>query len=130
MIFGLTIPRIKLGLESIQQGVTGMSVGENIKRFREDAGYTQKQLAEIIQVKEPYISALERGQRRPGKKILPLLCDALGVDEKTILFGTREEYQRPLSYEEKVLLAATESLSKDQLREVIQYMMKLKASGE
>lgn len=107
-----------------------MNVGENIRRFREEAGYTQKQLAEIIQVKETYISAMERGQRRPGKKILPLLCDALGVDEKTMLFGAREEYHRELSYEEKVLLAATEGLSNDQLREAIQYMMKLKASGE
>jgi len=107
-----------------------MSVGENIRKFREDAGYTQKQLAEIIQVKEPYISAMERGQRRPGKKILPLLCDALGVDEKMILFGPREEYHRQLSYEEKVLLAATEGLSNNQVRQVIQYMMKLKASEE
>jgi len=107
-----------------------MSVAENIRKLREEAGYTQKQLAEIIQVKEPYISAMERGQRRPGKKILPLLCDALGVDEKTMLYGTREEYHRQLSYEEKVLLAATEGLSNDQLREAIQYMMKLKASGE
>ena len=107
-----------------------MSVGETIRKLREEAGYTQKQLAEIIQVKEPYISAMERGQRRPGKKILPLLCDALGVDEKTMLFGTREEYHRELSYGEKVLLAATEGLSNDQLRDVIQYMMKLRASGE
>jgi transcriptional regulator with XRE-family HTH domain len=107
-----------------------MGIGENIRKFREEAGYTQKQLAEIIQVKEPYISALERGQRRPGKKILPLLCDALGVDEKMMLFGPREEYHRELSYEEKVLLAATEGLTNNQLRETIQYMMKLKTSGE
>ncbi|GFE62869.1 helix-turn-helix domain-containing protein [Geobacter sp. AOG2] len=107
-----------------------MSVGENIRRLREEAGYTQKQLAEIIQVKEPYISAMERGQRRPGKKILPRLCDALAVDEKTILYGPREAEQRPLSYEEKVLLAATEGLSSMQVRQVIQYMMKLKAADE
>jgi repressor LexA len=106
-----------------------MSVGENIKRLREEAGYTQKQLAEIMQVKEAYISAMERGQRRPGKKILPLLCAALGVDEKTLMYGTREEYHRQLSYEEKILLAAAEGLSNDQLRDVIQYMMELKASG-
>jgi transcriptional regulator with XRE-family HTH domain len=107
-----------------------MSVGDNIRKSREEAGYTQKQLAEIIHVKETYISAMERGLRRPGKKILPLLCASLGVNEKTILFGAREEYQRVLSYEEKVLLAAAEGLSNDQLREAIQYMMKLKASGE
>lgn len=91
-----------------------MSVGENIRKLREERGYTQKQLAEIIHVKEQYISALERGQRRPGKKILPLLCDALGVDGKTLLFGSRAEHLRQLSYEEKVLLAAAKGLSNDQ----------------
>jgi transcriptional regulator with XRE-family HTH domain len=53
-------------------------------------------------VKGPYISALERGKRRPGKKILPLLCDALGVDEMTILYGPRLEFHRRLSYNDKV----------------------------
>jgi DNA-binding XRE family transcriptional regulator len=32
-----------------------MSVGENIRKLREEWGYTQKQLAEIIHVKEQYM---------------------------------------------------------------------------
>jgi transcriptional regulator with XRE-family HTH domain len=107
-----------------------MGIGENIRKIRKEAGYTQKQLAGIMLVKGPYISALERGKRRPGKKILPLLCDALGVDEMTILYGPRLEFHRRLSYDEKVLLAAISDLSKAQVRAVIQYAMKLKASGE
>ena len=107
-----------------------MTVGENIRKLREERGYTQKQLAEIIHVKGQYISALERGQRRPGNKILPFLCAALGVDEKTLLFGSRAEHLPQLSYERKVILAAAEGLSNDQLLDVIQYMMKLKATGE
>lgn len=106
-----------------------MGIGENIKKLRKEAGYTQKELAVIMHVKGPYISALERGKRRPGKKILPLLCDALGVDEMTILYGPREELLRRLGYDERVLLAAVADLSKAQVHAVIQYAMKLKESG-
>ena len=107
-----------------------MGIGENIRKLRKEAGYTQMQLAGIMQVKGPYISALERGKRRPGKKILPLLCDALGVDEMTILYGPREEFHRRLRYDEKVLLAAIEGLSEDQVHAVVRFAMELKASGE
>jgi len=66
-----------------------MSTGENIRRLRREDGYTQKDLARIIGVKATYISALERDIRRPGRKLIPLLCDALGVDEMTLLYGPR-----------------------------------------
>jgi transcriptional regulator with XRE-family HTH domain len=103
-----------------------MGIGENIRRFRKDGRYTQKQLAEIIGVKASYISALERGQRRPGKKILPLLCDALGVDEWAIYFGTREVYGGGLSPDEKTLILATAGLTKDELRAVLQFIWEMK----
>ncbi|QEM67529.1 helix-turn-helix transcriptional regulator [Geobacter sp. FeAm09] len=103
-----------------------MGVGENIKKLREEAGYTQKQLAGIMGMKPSYLSALERGQRRPGKKILPLLCDALGVDEQAIRFGPEG---RPLRHEEKVLLAAVQGFSTRLLLLVIEFAMKLRASG-
>jgi transcriptional regulator with XRE-family HTH domain len=104
-----------------------MDVGENIKKLREEAGYTQKQLAGIMGVKPSYLSALERGQRRPGKKMLPLLCDALAADEQAILFGPRE---RPLRRQEKVLLAAVQGFSTRLLLIVIEFAMKLRSSGE
>ena len=103
-----------------------MDIGENIRSFRREGGYTQKQLAGIIGVKASYISALERGQRRPGKKVLPLLCDALGVDEWAILFGTSEMYNSMVSPEKKALLAAIEGLPKDVIHELTQLIMKLK----
>jgi len=105
-----------------------MAIGENIRRFRDEGGYTQQQLAVIIGVKASYISALERGQRRPGKKILPLLCDALGVDEWDILFGTCEMCDGRLSPEKKALLDAIEGLPKDVVRALTQFIMKLKDS--
>lgn len=96
-----------------------MGIGENIRMFRKDGGYTQKQLAVIIGVKETYISALERGLRRPGKKILPLLCDALGVDEMTILYGPREVRVRGSNIDYRIPPDATADLSTKLLREVL-----------
>jgi transcriptional regulator with XRE-family HTH domain len=103
-----------------------MNIGENIRRFRNEGGYTQKELARIIGVKESYISALERGQRRPGKKMLPLLCDALGVDGWAILFGTREIPDGGLSPEIMALLTALEGFPKDVIRTLTQLILKLK----
>ncbi|MGD0586700.1 MAG: helix-turn-helix domain-containing protein [Oryzomonas sp.] len=107
-----------------------MNIGENIRRFRKEGGYTQKQLAGIMGVKESYISALERGQRRPGNKILPLLCDALGVDEWAILFGTRDVHGLMLSPDEITLLIATAGLSTKQMRSLLQFIKKMKEYGE
>ena len=105
-----------------------MGIGENIRSLRREGGYTQKQLAGIIGVKASYLSALERGQRRPGKKVLPLLCDALGVDEWAILFGTREVFEGGLSPEKKALLDAIEGLPNDVLRALLQLIIILKQS--
>jgi len=71
-----------------------MGTGDYIRQSRKEAGYTQKELAAIIGVKATYISALERGVRRPGRKLLPLLCDALAVDELTLLYGPRVVHNR------------------------------------
>jgi transcriptional regulator with XRE-family HTH domain len=101
-----------------------MGIGENIRMFRKEDGYTQKQLALIIGVKATYISALERGLRRPGKKILPRLCDALGVDEMTVLFGPREVYDRgSKQVDYSISPDATPDLSKRQLRAVRQFVI-------
>jgi len=107
-----------------------MDTGRNIRELRLEAGYTQKQLAGIIGVKAAYVSALERGQRRPGKKILPLLCDALAVDEMTILFGPREVQSRRDSQEKAALLAAIERLTSYQLAQANRFIKELLASGE
>lgn len=66
------------------------SIGENVKHLRIEAGWTQEELARISGVSEKYISAIERGARSPGKKILTKLCESFAVDERTIRFGDGE----------------------------------------
>lgn len=70
------------------------TIGENVKALRVGSGWTQEDLARISGVAENYISAIERGARTPGKKIVGKLCDAFAVDEMTIRFGARQEPQK------------------------------------
>lgn len=66
-----------------------MSVGENVKRFREGRGMSQSVLADLVGVTPPMISMIERGSRpltiALGKQIAQELgCsiyDIIGPDE-------------------------------------------------
>lgn len=101
-----------------------MSTGENIKRLRREAGYTQKQLAGIIGVKASYISALERGLRKPGQKLIPLLCDALAVDEMMLLYGPRVRLHPPTTLWDEIA-----SLTDAQTTMVLRFIKMLKGQG-
>ena len=50
-----------------------------IKTARQLRGLTQIALAQRLGVTPQALSAYERGERQPGPKLLPLLCDALRV---------------------------------------------------
>lgn len=56
----------------------------SLKQWRERAALTQQQLADAIGVHVQYISAIERGARRPGmvvaKKIRSYTNGAVGLD--------------------------------------------------
>jgi transcriptional regulator with XRE-family HTH domain len=103
--------------------------GTHIRNLRVESGYTQKQLAGIIGVKESYISALERGLRRPGKKILPLLCDAFCVEEWAITCGPRARYERWLNAEQNALMIATSDFSDKQWCILTQFIQLLRTFG-
>jgi DNA-binding XRE family transcriptional regulator len=51
-----------------------------IKAFREYRGLTQAKLARAAGTSTVYVSQLERGERRPGRKLQAKLGKALNVD--------------------------------------------------
>lgn len=67
-----------------------LRIGQNIANLRKRQKWTQKQLAEVCGTTTTYISALERGEGKPGPEIMPRLCEAFGVEESRIRFGERE----------------------------------------
>ena len=61
-------------------------LGQRLRRYREDRGWTQAVLAEQAAVSKPYLSELEGGAgRRPSGEILLKLADALGVTVADLL---------------------------------------------
>ena len=65
-------------------GVIIMTVGENIRRIRQERGLTLKQLGEMVGVSEAYIRAYESGRRNPKLKSLEALAQALAVNVEVL----------------------------------------------
>ena len=66
-------------------------LGENSKREREKAGYTQERFSEIIDMTPNNLSAVERGVAGVSLKTLRRICEALKVSADDLLFGQREK---------------------------------------
>lgn len=62
-----------------------MSISENIKSARKNAGLTQKQLADAIGVYQKDISRWEKGERTPAAESIKELCQTLHVSADDLL---------------------------------------------
>jgi transcriptional regulator with XRE-family HTH domain len=61
-----------------------MTVGENIRRIRQERNLTQKQLGEMVGASEAYIRAYESGRRNPKPSSLEKIADALSVNSEVL----------------------------------------------
>lgn len=55
-------------------------VGENVRRFRLQAGMTQEQLAFEADIDLTYIGGIERGKRNPSLLVMVRISEALKVE--------------------------------------------------
>lgn len=73
-------------------------VGLNVRRFREERGWSQEDLAFESGLHRTYVSGVERGIRNPTVLILDRLAEALGIEparliEKVATAGRRAPRQ-------------------------------------
>ena len=61
------------------------SLGKQIKKNKEKAGYSQEKLAEIIECSTIFISYIERGVKSPGLDKLMKIANALDVSVDILL---------------------------------------------
>ena len=61
------------------------SLGKRMATLRKQQGYTQVQLAEMLNVKQYVVASYETGRRRPSAALLPELAQVLGVKIEEIL---------------------------------------------
>ncbi len=55
-------------------------LGKNIAKYRNEKGWSQEKLAEIVDLSREYITRVERGQKNISLKKLFAIADALNVD--------------------------------------------------
>lgn len=60
-------------------------MGAQIKKARENKGYTQEQLAERLNLSVQHISVLERGVKAPKMETFVNIANELGVDANFLL---------------------------------------------
>ena len=63
-------------------------IGANVRRYREQAGLSQEELAFRSELHRTYVSGVERGIRNPTVAIVAKLASALNVPASKLL-----EYQ-------------------------------------
>lgn len=72
-----------------------MTYYENLRNIREDRGYTQKQIAEVLETTQQYYSDYENGKRDIPIRVYIVLAKFYGVsidylaglEDKTIIKG-------------------------------------------
>lgn len=64
-----------------------ISIGGRIARLRKEAGLTQAELSDIININEKNLSSIECGKNGLAMNTLISLCKALNVSADYILFG-------------------------------------------
>jgi len=54
-------------------------LGQNIKKYREENGLTQNELAEYVNLSREYIADIERGLKNISLKKLYMIADVLNI---------------------------------------------------
>lgn len=67
-----------------------LKVGKLIHNLRKEKGYTQKQLADAMNISDKTISKWERGLGCPDVSLLRVLSEVLGINIEQILLGELE----------------------------------------
>lgn len=66
-------------------------IGERMKKARQDKGYSQLQLSEILNISDVYLKRLEKGKTRVSLSKLAQICDVLDVSVCEILTGVAKK---------------------------------------
>ena len=67
-----------------------MTLGQKVKKCREELGYTQVELAKRTQTSQPYISRLEKDDFNPSTQMIVSIAVTLGVSTDYLLIGDKK----------------------------------------
>lgn len=78
------------GVRGVLPNAVTLALGRNLKRFREEAGMTQVELAFDAEVERSRISKIERGHINPSLLTLATLCYCLEITLPKLFEGVKD----------------------------------------
>lgn len=72
-------------------------LAKNIKRLRRERNMTQLDLAEKLHVTRQTVSSWERSNSTPDLSLLPAIAEALGCDERSLLYPGEPAAKKPFT---------------------------------
>lgn len=88
-------------------------IGKRIKALRRDNNYTQKQVADFLEIDQSYLSKIEKGERNLNEVTFDKLCNLYNCSASYLL-GNSDEYESPkvaFRADEKVDLVAISKMN-------------------
>ena len=78
-------------------------VSSNIKRFRENSGFSQQEMAEKAGISVPYLGAIERGEKWPSPATFSGIACGLGVEPYDLMKPENASSQEVKKITEKLI---------------------------
>lgn len=93
-----------------------------IRQYREEKGYTQEQLSQIIQKSDKYIGAVECGRIIPPYPVLTQIVQALEIDGNTLFYDSVDDgISKAADVYLRKMDASTQKLAVELLRTMANY---------
>jgi len=107
--------------------------GQELRKLRKEARYTQDQLAKLARISASYISQLETDKKKPTDRVITKLSDALNIGENQLLIKVgklKMDLAGTLAIRRNEAPELLTKLSDEQWEELLTYLayMKVKAS--
>ena len=107
--------------------------GVELRKLRNDAKYTQVQLAKLAGISAAYVSQLETGKKEPTDRVITKLSDALNIPENQLLIKVgklKMDFAETLAISRNESAELLTALSDEQWEELLTYLayIKLKSS--
>ena len=102
-----------------------ISIGKNIKFYRNKKGISQEDLGKAVYVSNIHISYLEAGTKAPSLELLILIANALDVSADDLLVDNLTHTSSAVGQELHVLLQNCNHDEKEMLIRILAFMKEL-----
>jgi transcriptional regulator with XRE-family HTH domain len=94
-------------------GALRLAIGERIRYYRNQKGWTQEQLAEALEIQGTYIGRVERGEQNLQLSTLEKIAEALHINANNLLIDSNEQLEQEEFIRRTIALLRNQS-QKDQ----------------